>query len=59
MSYDYVGGSDTISGHHTNLFTSSNDTTQYSADRSVQAFIKAGVPAEKLVVGMGFYGKGW
>jgi chitinase len=23
MSYDYVGGSDTISGHHTNLYISS------------------------------------
>ena len=59
MSYDYVGGSDTISGHHTNLYTSSNDTAQYSADRSVRAFMAAGVPAEKIVVGMGFYGKGW
>ena len=59
MSYDYVGGSDTISGHHTNLYTSSTHTAQYSADRSVQAFMTAGVPAEKIVVGMGFYGKGW
>ena len=33
MSYDYVGGSDTISGHHTNLYVSSGDGDQYSADR--------------------------
>src|SRR6476619_1965310 len=59
MSYDYVGGSDTISGHHTNLYTSSNDTAQYSADRSVRAFIAAGVPPGKIVLGMAFYGKGW
>jgi len=59
MSYDYAGGSDTISKHHTNLYASSGDTAQGSTDRSVKAFIAAGVPAKKLVVGMGFYGKGW
>jgi chitinase len=59
MSYDYAGGSDTISSHHTNLYTSSTDTSQGSTDKSVKAFLAAGVPAKKLVVGMGFYGKGW
>ncbi|MEO7962208.1 MAG: glycoside hydrolase family 18 protein, partial [Ginsengibacter sp.] len=59
MSYDYAGGSDTISNHHTNLYTSSADTTQESTEKSVKAFIAAGVPANKLVVGLGFYGKGW
>lgn len=59
MSYDYAGPSDTISSHHTNLFTSSSDTSQGSTDKSVKAFMAAGVPASKLVVGMGFYGKGW
>lgn len=59
MSYDYAGGSDTISSHHTNLYASSNDTSQGSTDKSIKAFMAAGVPANKLVVGMGFYGKGW
>jgi len=59
MSYDYADGSDSISGHHTNLYTSSNDTAQYSADRSIRAFMAAGVPAEKIVIGIAFYGKGW
>ena len=59
MSYDYAGGSDTISSHHTNLYASSGDTAQGSTDKSVKAFMRAGVPAKKLVVGMGFYGKGW
>ncbi|MEP6596746.1 MAG: glycoside hydrolase family 18 protein [Ginsengibacter sp.] len=59
MSYDYAGGSDTISNHHTNLYTSSGDTAQESTDKSVKAFMAAGVPASKLVVGLGFYGKGW
>lgn len=59
MSYDYAGGEDSISGHHTNLFTSSGNTNQYSADRSIRAFLAAGVPAKKLVMGIAFYGKGW
>ncbi len=59
MSYDYAGGSDPISGHHTNLYTSSGDTNQYSAHRSIQAFIAAGVPPSKIVIGIAFYGKGW
>ena len=59
MSYDYAGGRDTISKHHTNLYASSGDTSQGSTDKSVKAFMAAGVPANKLVIGMGFYGKGW
>ena len=59
MSYDYKGGWDSIAGHHTNLFSSSRDTDQSSAHRSIQQFIKAGVPPEKIVIGLAFYGKGW
>ena len=59
MSYDYKGGNDTISGHHTNLYSSPDDLTHESADISVKAFMAAGVPAEKIVMGIGFYGKGW
>lgn len=59
MSYDYAEGSDSISGHHTNLYTSSGDSNQYSAHRSIQAFIAAGVPPGKIVIGIAFYGKGW
>ena len=59
MSYDYKGGSDTISGHHTNLYTSPDDPGQESADKSIKAFIAAGVPSEKIVIGIAFYGKAW
>ena len=59
MSYDYAGGWDAVSGHHTNLYVSSRDSDQYSAHRSIQAFIAAGVPPAKIVIGMAFYGKGW
>ena len=59
MSYDYKGGWDSVSGHHANLYSSSGDTDQSSAHRSIQKFIKAGVPPEKIVIGLAFYGKGW
>ncbi len=59
MTYDYADGTDTISGHHTNLYISSPDTNQYSANRAIQEFIAAGVPPSKIVLGIAFYGKGW
>jgi chitinase len=59
MAYDFLGGNDTLSGHHTGLYASSPDTSNYYTDEAINMFMNAGVPANKLVVGMGFYGKGW
>ena len=58
MSYDYADGSDTISGHHTNLYTSSNDTSQYSTHRAIQEFMAAGVPRFQNCDGHRFLWKG-
>jgi chitinase len=60
MAYDYVEpGSDPLTGHHAPLFTNPADVRNYSADASVQAFEKAGVPAGKLLLGVPFYGHVW
>jgi chitinase len=59
MAYDFAGGRDTLSNHHTGLYTASPDSSKYSTDEAIKMFLDAGVPANKLVVGMGFYGKGW
>ena len=59
MSYDYAGEWSAVTGHHTNLYTSSGDSNQSSAHLSVQAFIAAGVPPSKIVMGIAFYGRGW
>lgn len=58
MSYDYDETYDSISSHHTNLYTSKNYGHLYSADVSIQNLIREGVPPAKIVMGIGFYGKG-
>jgi chitinase len=60
MAYDYVEpGSDPLTGHHAPLYTAPTDARNYSADASVRAFEKAGVPAAKLLLGVPFYGHVW
>jgi chitinase len=60
MCYDYYEpGSDAITGHHAPLFTNLADPKKVSADASVQAFEKAGVPAAKILLGIPFYGHIW
>jgi chitinase len=60
MTYDqYVASADTISGHHAPLFTNPRDPKQNSADASIRKFIQVGVPAEKIVMGVPFYGRSW
>ena len=57
MTYDF--GSNGIVRHHTNLYPSGDDEMENSADRAVKEFMAAGVPVEKLVMGMAFYGRGY
>lgn len=60
MAYDYYEpGSGSMTGHHAPLFTNPGDPLKVSADTSVRAFEKAGVPAQKLVLGVPFYGHMW
>jgi chitinase len=60
MAYDYVEpGSDPLTGHHAPLFTNPADARNYSGDASVRAFEQAGVPPEKILLGMPFYGHVW
>ncbi|WP_158941466.1 glycoside hydrolase family 18 protein [Granulicella sp. S190] len=60
MSYDYyVPSWDKTTGHHAPLFTNPVDPKKISADRTVHEYESAGVPAEKLVLGLPFYGKSW
>ena len=56
MTYDFGGNGKAV--HHTNLYPTSDYEKENSAHRAVQEYISAGVPPEKLVVGMAFYGRG-
>ena len=58
MTYDLYNGWSTRSGHHANLFRSKSDPQGDSADDAVRLFLAAGVPAEKLLLGAAFYGRG-
>jgi chitinase len=60
MSYDYYEDStDAITGNHAPLFTDPADPKKISAADSVAAFEKAGVPANKIILGVPFYGREW
>ncbi|RZM30050.1 MAG: glycoside hydrolase family 18 protein [Pedobacter sp.] len=56
MTYDF-GGSPSV--HQSNLFPSSDYEQENSADKAFNDFTKAGVPADKLVLGIPFYGRGY
>lgn len=57
MTYDYPSDDPPFAAHHTNLYNSKQNNTKDDADKAVKAFIAAGVPADKLVMGIAFYGK--
>ena len=58
MTYDFYTSGDSA-GHHSNLYPPEDYKTDASAHKSVQLFMEAGVPAEKLVMGIPFYGRSW
>jgi chitinase len=62
MTYDYHGSWTEHTGHHANLHPPAPPDTahpQRAASRAVDLFLEAGVPADKLVLGVPFYGRAW
>nr|WP_295931408.1 glycoside hydrolase family 18 protein [uncultured Dyadobacter sp.] len=55
MTYDLFQGDTAV--HHASLYPSSTYKTAKSVDNAVKGFHAAGVPMEKLVVGLPFYGR--
>ena len=60
MSYDYaVPSAGALTGHNAPLFTNPAAPSQQSADVSVRAFERAGVPSRKILLGVPFYSRVW
>ncbi|WP_375540964.1 glycosyl hydrolase family 18 protein [Paenibacillus tyrfis] len=66
MTYDFNGGWQTISGHNSPLYNDPAavaaglpNAAKFNVEAGVQGHLDAGVPANKIVVGMPFYGRGW
>ena len=64
MAYDMHWNGEKITNFHSALFHDPADPSKQPEDthfatHAVQDFLRAGVPARKLVLGVPFYGKGW
>jgi chitinase len=57
MTYDLIGGYDTVTGHHTAMY--STDQQKESCDNAVKLLVAKGVPANKLLIGAAFYARIW
>ena len=57
MTYDFVNSLTPTTGHHTGLHASTfAPSDARSTDKAVQQFLAAGVPPQKLLIGVAFYG---
>jgi len=57
MTYDMITGYDTVTGHHTGLY--STDSQKESCDHALKMLKAKGVPANKLLIGAAFYARIW
>ncbi|AWC27363.1 glycosyl hydrolase family 18 protein [Bacillus cytotoxicus] len=62
MTYDFHGGWEATSNHNAALYKDPQDPaadTKYYVDGAVEIYKNEGVPADKIVLGVPFYGRGW
>jgi GH18 family chitinase len=62
MSYDYHGLWESSTNFHASLLRVDGDpmaTDGFYSDAVVAKMLELGVPADKIVLGIGFYGRGW
>lgn len=59
MCYDFAGSWDSTAGHMSNVFPSSStpNSTPFSADAAISAYISAGVKPNKIIFGLPLYGR--
>jgi len=56
MTYDYHGSWSRTTGHNANIY---RDSSGWSTNQSVNAYLRAQVPPEKIIIGVPFYGQVW
>jgi len=60
MAYDFFNSLTPTTGHHAGLYASEHAApTDRNADASIRQHLAAGIPREKLVLGVAFYGRGF
>lgn len=59
MTYDLQGGFQKATGHHAALYQSEGNLFDPCVDKAVKVFHEAGVPMEKLILGVPFYSRQW
>jgi chitinase len=60
MSYDFFNSLTPTTGHHAGLYRAAATVpTDRDADESVKQHLAAGIPSEKIVLGVAFYGRGF
>jgi chitinase len=60
MAYDLSGGWSAVTGFNAPLYNSTARPPEgTSVDTAMQDYVALGVPAEKLILGVPFYGYGW
>lgn len=57
MTYDLVSGYSTVTGHHTPLYSTTQNPE--SVNNAVNLLQKKGVPKNKIIIGAAFYGRMW
>ncbi len=61
MSYDFHGSWDKTTGHNAPLAPNPADPgpAEFDITSAVNSWLKGGIPANKLVLGLAMYGRGW
>lgn len=61
QGYDFHGSWEATTNHQSNLFPAPGDPSPatFSVDTAISEYLSRGAPADKLVVGVPYYGRGW